>query len=360
MSKRKKAIIITVGIISIFALLVPVIAPMIPNFQQREEVGVEQAEKETKKLSEDEQEELVEDLENMIYEGYRPTEIEKELDEILPKLDKKHSTKAVRNFMYSIEEISVYFGELLNDFLGGEVFYSLAVDEIDDPIKDIDKLSNRLAKGYLEEMLRQYLLVQFNNKYFYIEPDAKYVLEKYGKYTEGDYKDYLNLLAKQIDEPIFDHDKETYIIERLAENLLYIENARDRWENGDFAQDWLGLERQLYEAFFAYSHALFFDEEIENEGTDEEYYTYTLKPEIREKYEEIMLSNKDTQLAKDIEELLEILDETNNVINEKVDEHLNKKIKKKFDDGGSESEGVEKVDEETPGEETEEQTKDDK
>lgn len=348
MSKKKKVFLIAFSVSAIIALLVPLVSPWISG--HKKEDGVAETDRnETKKLTEEEQEELIVELKDMVAEGYKPTEIEKKLTEILPLLDEEHSTRAVREFMNSIEETSMYFGQLLYT-LGGELFYSISVDGIEDPVKEHDKLSNRLAKGYIEEMLRQYLKVRFIDSFLYIEPDARYVLDRFGKYTKGDYKDYLNLLAKQMEEPIFDDEKEMYDVDRLAEDLLYIENARDRWEDGEFAQDWLELERQLYEAFFAYSHATFFDEEIENEGTDEESYKYILKPEIREKYEQIMLSNKDTQLAKDIEAFLGVLDETNNVVNDKVDEYLTKAIDDRFGgphSGGDEAEGEveEKADE---------------
>lgn len=335
--KTKKVILFLIVILGVFALLVSMLPTGVLNFtQSQEEKG---AEIQTKTLTDNKQDEVVADLQTMASDGYRPTEIEQKLKQSIASLDKEHSTRAVREFMNAIEETGEYFGQLLSS-LSGEIQYALAVDGIKDPVKDRDKLSNELAKGYLAEMARQYLLVRYVDSYFYIEPDAQYVLNKYGKYVAGDYKDYLNLVAKEQSDPIFDDKAGMYDLDRLAEDLLFIENARDRWKNGEFVQDWSELERNLFESFFPYSHATFLDEKIENKGTDNESYTYTLKPSIRKKYEEIMLSNKDSRLAKDIEGFLAVLDETDNVVNDKVDNYLSDLIEKRFEDAsGDETKG---------------------
>jgi hypothetical protein len=335
--KVKKILTALFIVVSILALLISMQGPRIfspQHSQERKDVSTQ-----TKPLSGKEQDKVVEDLKTMVQDGYRPTEVEKKLKQSIGSLDDKHSTRAVREFMNAIKNTSEYFGQLL-DTLGGEIQYSQAVDGVKDPVKDMKKLSNKLAKGYLAEMNRQHLLVKYVDSSFYIDPDAQYVLDHYGKYVTGDYKDYINLLAKEQSDPIFDDKSGIYNIDRLAEDLLYIENARDRWEKGEFAQDWSDLERSLYEIFFASSHATFFNEKIEHKGTDKETYTYTLKPEIRKKYEEIMLSNKGTDLAKDIEGLLNILDKTHNVVNDKVDKYISDLIKKRFDNtSGDETTG---------------------
>lgn len=272
---------------------------------------------------------FVDEITEMVDSGYRPTEIEPRIKENIEDLDKDSSTKVVREFMTSINSVSNYFGQLLY-FMGAELEYTKEVDNIEDLIKNADKISNNIAKGFLKEAERQYLIIKSLNGYYYIEPDAKYVLDEYGSYIHGVYKEYLNLAVKQQTDPIFDEEKEMYNVSRLKEDLESIELSRDRWSESDYAEDFTGMEQMLYEALFGVSHTTFFDLEIKNEGEENEEYIYTLKDEIREEFESLILENNETPLTKEMEEYLNILKKNKYKLNDEANEYVEKLLDKKF------------------------------
>ena len=287
------------------------------------------------KLTEAEQQEFVQRIEDMRNSGERPTEIEKELQANIDRLDKEHSTKAVREFMKSIEDTSSYFYQLLY-VMGPELEYTKSVDNVKNPVEDIDKISNEFAKGYIQEMKRQFMYVFSGDGYYYLEPDATYVLDNYGKYLHGDYKDYINLSAKQQTEPIFDSVNSRYNLDRVRDDLVYIDNSRDRWSGGDYEEDFKQMERELYEVMFGVSHGTFYDLNVENNGEENEEWTYTLKDEIRKKYEDIVKEDNDMPFAKDLKEFLDVLKEHDYQYNEEIDSFLADMFAEKFGLGSEE------------------------
>lgn len=282
-----------------------------------------------KKLSQSKQDKIVADLSQMRKDGYRPTEIETELKAKIKQLDKKHATKAVCVLMNSISDTSNYFNAIFQD-MENEILYSNYVDNVDNTMKNLNKMSNEFAKGYLKEAKRQHLYVIETNSYFFFEKNGEYIFDKYGDYVQGDYKEYLNLLAKQKRDPIFDYKKEMYNLDRIRDDLVAIDNARDRWEKGDFKAEFTEMEKTLYEALLSESHATFFDITVKNKGKDNEEDVYTLKKDILKKYKQIINENKDLTISKDVSNYLKVLKENDYKLNAKVNKYVEKFLEEKF------------------------------
>lgn len=282
------------------------------------------------KVSVEAQKDILSKLEKAGTSGFYPSEFEESLKQALPKLDKKYATKAVRAFMNNIELTSDYYTELLY-FMNPEIEHAKALDGIDDPVKDSKKITNKFAKGFLDEAKTQHLVLNPTGDLLYIESDANYVLEKYGSYVQGDYKDYLNLLAKEQTDPIFDTKTQTYKLKRLKEDLHYIENSRSIWEKGAFADDFKELEEKLYGLFFSKTQGTFFDSKVVNEGKENEDITYTLKDEAKKDYEAFIQEDKDNPLSKDIESYLKVLKKNKYQITDEVDQYMEKLFTEKFE-----------------------------
>lgn len=280
-----------------------------------------------KGMSESEQDVFVEELATMNEYSFYPADLESRVKPQIKSLNKDNSTKAIRELVRSMQDVSDYYTQLLY-FMGPEIEHTKGIDGIENPFDDRDKISNKFVNGYFEEILRQHLIVKPTDGSMYIEPDVNYVLEEYGDYTHGDYKDYLNIVAKQQTEAIFDEVKEMYVVERIMEDIQTIDNSRDRWEEGPFAEDFLEIEQRMYEILFSVSHGTFFDESL-SEDT-EELPTYTFKKEVREKLESFILNNKDAELTKEIEAYLKVLKEENFELNEKVESYLSNMMEDKF------------------------------
>lgn len=257
--------------------------------------------------------------------------MKKSYEKNIDQLDKKHSTQAVHEFMSSVDSARSYFNNLLY-VMGSELEYTKLTDDILEPIKEPTKLSNQLAKGFINEVKRQHLHLLQGDGYYRIETDANYILNKYGKYIKGDFKEYMNLAAQQQTEPIFDKKTAMYNLDRIRDYLVLIENSRDRWSEGDYAEDFTNMEISLYEAMFSVSHATFFDRKVENEGTDNETWTYTLKNDIRKQYEQLIEKNGDMPFAKELGDFMKVLKENNYELNDKVDSFLKDLFTKKFGD----------------------------
>lgn len=283
----------------------------------------------TNKLSEEEQEAFVNEITSLMDEGLRPTEIELEIEKKINQLNKEMATKVIREYVISLDAMSNYYGDLIY-VLGPELEYTKEVDQIENIVEDTKKLSNLFAKGFLDEAKRQHLVITSLNGYYYIQPDTNYVLNKYGAYIVGDYKEFLNLAAKQITDPLFDNEKEMYSVKRLKQDLEAIELSRDRWSEGDYAEDYQGMEKMLYEALFGLNHTTFFDLEVKNDGEENEDYIYKFKPEVRKSFESLILENNETKISKEMDTYLNVLEENDDILNTEVQKYLETFFHEKF------------------------------
>jgi len=323
----KKKTIIMITIFVLLLAMIPIGLLLKPD--QKSEPKQNDIPVNTKTLSEEKQEEFLTKLTEMKEVGYRPTEMEAEIKKNISQLDKEHSTKAIRELMTVIDESRFYFQGLLY-FMGNELAYSQVVDKVDNPVQEADKITNEFAKGFIKEVQRQHVNVTMGNSYYYFEPDAAYILEQYGDYIHGDYKELINLMAKQQTDPIYDSEKEIYKLERIREDLVYLENGKERWMDGEYAEDFQSIEKELYEILFGTSHMTFYDITKENEGTDQEEWTYTLKKDVREQYEDIISKYGDMSFAKELQEFLGLLKKNDYILNEDIKSFIEDLMEKKF------------------------------
>ena len=284
----------------------------------------EQTPKKTTQVTEQssvDEEHMVDELSQLMNEGYRPAEIEKYIDENGEDISDETLTQMVRELMKSMEVSSDYFAQLLY-VMENELAYTLAVDEVENLYDNTDELTNEFAKGYLEEMKRNHVQLNRQETSLSIEPDTEYVVNKYGERLTGVYKEYIQLSASQQTDPIFDEEKEMYKPERLRDLIVEIDASRNRWEGTVYEEDFIDLEIQFYQTLFGVNQGTFFDEEIVNEGEEDETFTYTMKPEIIEIYESFILDNKDLELSKELKAYIDVLEENDREINEQVMDYL--------------------------------------
>lgn len=287
-------------------------------------------------LSKEEQEKIVKKIEEFYEKGYRPTDLEKEISPFIQKMDKEHGTKIIHLLVKSIEENVEYFYQLM-PYLEYEIRYTNELDTVEDKVKNSDKISNRITRGFIEEMKRQHIQVTLEKDYFSFELDGQYILNKYNSFLKGDLKDYLQLMAKHQKTPIYDNKKKMFDLEVLREDLVFLENGQERWESGDMAENFKNLERLTYETFFGLNHTTFYDLDIKKKGDGEEEWIYTIKPDIKKQYQQIAQEYADMTFAKDLEAFLEVLEKNNDRYTDAVHQYLEEFLSKKFPESKADS-----------------------
>lgn len=292
--------------------------------EDKEEVVANESE-EDEEVSNEANKDKLNEIITMNENGYKPAEIEKRIDELVGEVDKETATKMIRELMESMELAASYFSQMLY-VMESELIYASAIDESEALIENKDDLTNELAKGYLNEMERQKLIVKDINGSFFIEPDSASVLEKYGKQLTGVFKDYVNITASQQTDPIFDEEKGEYYPEKIRDLIVELDLSRDRWELSEFASDFETLETFYYGLIFGLTQGTFFDTNVENEGTEDEEVTYILKDKVLEAYESIILEDKNLELSKRLAAYVEVLKDNDYEMNDDVLEFLEKQL----------------------------------
>lgn len=160
------------------------------------------------------------------------------------------------------------------------------------------------VRGFLEEISAEGFALESEgeNSNYYISINIQEVLDKYSKHMSASLKNYLELNAYEMKSKDFvNKEKSTIDMDEVVNRILKIEKGLelDKKQDYAFADKWTASLEYYYSVFFGLSHDYFISSEY-------------MKDDIIAKYKEVAEKNKDTQLAKDIEQVLTILSENGN------------------------------------------------
>lgn len=173
-------------------------------------------------------------------------------------------------------------------------------------------------KGFLEEVNAEGFILESEqeNADYNISVNIEEVLEKYGKHMSPSLKSYLEFNAYELTSKDFENkEKETIDIDEVADRILKIEKGLelDKKQDYIFADKWTASLEYYYTVFFGLSHDYFISTEY-------------IKNDIVTKYEEVAEKNKGTQLAKDINAVLDILSKNGNRFDAVTKEEVTKVV----------------------------------
>lgn len=325
-SKNIKSLTMGLAAITAISLVGCDKQPSVDNVIQFDSTSGSSVAIEKSKLTESEQKAFIESLVLLNEQGIRPTEFEVLLDNTLDKLSKENASLAVQELIKSVETSNSYFSSALQ-FMSSEISYSVIVDNLTDVSSDLKNTTNEFADGYVKELQRQHSILNVSEAYFTVVVDYEYLLNEYSDYMEKDLKSYIDISAKQQTDPLFDETTSMYSFDRIVEDLENLEETESDWSEGEYAENFMGLEIELYQALFNSQQSTFFDI---TEATDTTDTVYTLKEDIKTKYTDYIQAHSDTEIGKNMKTYVEKLSSNGYVLDDAMIEYADSLIVEVF------------------------------
>lgn len=228
------------------------------------------------------------------------------------------NVNALTTSMYNLSGKYNYFTHIFADDLRN-ITDSLKdnQDILDDDV--IKNINSETIKGFLKDCKKNNFKIFYDKSNFYVKPKLDYIIDKYGEFIDADLKDVLVFRNDEDVNSVFNNGTGSFNIELLTTKILNIE-SKIADSNNAYYRDWLSYLEYYYDALFGYSHSLY----IKDQNT-QEVYSDTINS-----YKKIISDNPNSQLAKDLQGYVDLLEKNNKCRNDETQKYLSDMFSERF------------------------------
>lgn len=294
----------------------------------------------SQKLSADDQKKFVTEVTTMVSQRKSAKDVESTLDTKVKQLDTDNATSAVNAYIYSLYQTD---SDMTNKISAvSPDLQQMVKDKKLDMTKKVDatKLEDGMVKGLFQELNKNHLILQQDGTNFYANVDMDYVIGKYGSEIDSDLKDFMSFRATEDKKVIFNSQTTTFDLDEVANRLVTIEKKDADIQKSKNKNQWISEQTYYYNILFGVNHSYFLektdDPKAQTAGQTPAQATTGETPKIQadivSKYKDIIKNNPDTQLAKDLQGLVDVLDKSGNKLDATVSAYTQQLMTKKFPD----------------------------
>lgn len=228
------------------------------------------------------------------------------------------NVNALTSSMYNLSGKYNYFTQIFADDLRNIADNLKDGQNIldDDVIKTVN---SETIKGFLKDCKKNNFNLTYDKSSFYVKPKLDYVIDKYGDFIDSDLKDILIFRNDEDVNSVFNSGTGSFNIELLTTKILNIESQISD-KNNLYYRDWLSYLEYYYDALFGYSHSLY----IKDPNTQEVF------SDTIENYKKIISDNPNSQVAKDLQGYVELLEKNNKCRNDETQKYLSNIFSERF------------------------------
>jgi hypothetical protein len=285
------------------------------------------------KLSSDDEKKFVEQVNTMVSERKAPKEVETTVDSKIKQLDTESATSVVNAYIYSLYQANSDMTNKISSVTPD--LQTLVKDKKIDLSKKVEanKLEDGMVKGLFQELTKDHLILQQDGNNFFTNVDMDYVVGKYGTQIDSDLKDFMIFRAMEDKKSIFNSEKTTFDLDEVASRLVTIEKKDADIQKSKNKDQWISEQKYYYNIMFGVNHAYFLEKtdvakaQTGSQTTGE---APKIQAEIVTKYKDLIKNNPDTQLAKDIQGFVDVLDKSTNKLDATASTYTTQLMAKKF------------------------------
>ena len=261
--------------------------------------------------SEEEQNEIIAEIGNMSINGDSTSELADYIDKNIKKLNTDNASLSVVYLYYSAlgntEKSRKIMASCEDEFL------EIANSGIDIKSKEFEKsIKTDLGKEAYKQIKENYNRMIYTGSFITIDVNNDYIVEKYGEYIKQDLRDNMKFLSGvYFKYPNSDEE----IITSVGESIYNIEEMIKRNIDSAFIVTWTSSLKELKNYYFLVSLT---DDFIDENKKVKDIHIEGYKKNI-EKY-------KDSEIAKETEEFLKVLEENKWIIDDKIVETNTKNV----------------------------------
>lgn len=228
----------------------------------------------------------------------------------IEKLDELSYNKSIQiNNLFTKHQKNNNFNFLFEKYgLNIERLNSIEYLNRDKVLKDEEELKENI----IDNIGLGYKLASSEGIYYYVN-NYQLLLDLFNENITNEYKDYLDILALDINKAFMNDGNLTISMDELSQRILLVESYEMIYPYSDFLNKVRDIyEQYLYSYFYGDNHNPNFDID-----------TLIIKADILKEYEKTIEQYEYTNFANIVKEFMESLKENNNVVNDKVRQKLN-------------------------------------
>lgn len=239
-----------------------------------------------------------------------PKEIANFLDENLSKVGQQRASKMIIEFISFQENYAEKYSEELKSdsyqfklkrlFKGAPIKY-----------QDIDNIKDENLKALVKKIYSGHYRLNYNGTVYYpvVDYDS---LKKYNRFLTNEMKEYIIIMAKELNNPTI-IDKDVMVSwEELGIRLLEIEKYIKKYSDGI---KWEDMMRKYGEYFIIYiggsENTSIYDSETDK-----------IKKDVVESYRKMVLEHSDTITGATIGKYLQLIEDNEFIIDDDVESHI--------------------------------------
>ncbi len=259
-----------------------------------------------RKFSQAEEEEFFKEY-SVLIETNTPAETEVLVKNNIKRLSLAGATNAVSGYVYSIlkytDTANTVTETLQNEFKKEDKGW-----DFNKP-NTINSIKNNMLKGFLAEIQTQRFIVEEYEGYYFVKPDFQYVVDKYGDYISDDLRDAIKYIVREDKNKMFNKTTSLFNFDLIVDKIIEGEDFVKKYPQSYYIAQVMSEKMMYYRMYF---------------GADTSYGVYltdnnfNLLEDVENSYRQTIEKYPDSQLAKDLEQYLYKLSETNNVVTDDV------------------------------------------
>lgn len=254
-----------------------------------------------KKFTEKEQKEYMKKFSDKVVNAKNVNEIIEELDKNIDKVSKNEASTMVDGLLFVMHK---NYTDMNNKIYGLQAeLAELDKKGIDyNKTSDILKVEDAMTKAFLQEAIAQKYNIQKIGSEYYVKPNIKWVLDKYGKYMNEDLKAITEFTLEETTKAFYNADTQSFDLDTVVSRILKIEENMKKFPDSFYLESMKNSKEYYYQIYFGVNNQFLVDNNKK------------VKDSVLKHYQKTVEKYPNTQIGKDTKAVLEKLKTTNNVV----------------------------------------------
>lgn len=292
MTKNKKIGVLGVGVLSALAL-----------------VGCNDS-----TMTEEEMVDFQEKIDEMVENQATTEELVEYIGENIGKIeDLDVSTFALDSLLYTMQvDINGFYDDL--DRYRDEISESFAdIDEGRISSEAISQIENETLKNVLQGIHEDYFILENLGGDLLIVPNVEFIMSEYGDYMNEAFKSMVEFTIEEENNRFFDVKTDTLDLDLIVNRIMELENLIDEHSDSIYANSMKSSRYFYLQSYLGVNND--FVKDVNEDGDD------IFSPDLINHFRSTLKENEgsESQFIKELQELLDVLEEENGIISSKVE-----------------------------------------
>lgn len=258
-----------------------------------------------KPFTKEQEAEYVKKFSKLVLKPSEPSVILKEMDKNIARLSKQEASNMVDGLLYVMHQQNPKMNTKIQGLQ--EELRELEKKNIDyNNPENIDKVEDETLKAFLKEVYSKKFVIDKIGEDFVAHPDIQFVIDKYGKYMNDDLRAVAEFSLEENKKPFFNKETNSFDMNIVVQRILKIEENMKKFPKSFYLPAMQNSKNYYYQVYFGTNNSFLVDKDKK------------VLPSVLEHYRDTVKKHPNSQLAKDIQKVLDKLKATDYKVTDDV------------------------------------------